>query len=99
MEGARLKGVAYAPERRAIRLHVENPSIRVTVKPLDRTVNPVFELVGAPPKLAAVYLGPQKLPSDHYAWDGRTLWVRADIEKPTEIRVEFDEPAATRSVF
>ena len=29
---------------------------------------------------------------DRYAWDGRTLWLDATIETPTELRVTFGYP-------
>jgi hypothetical protein len=40
--GARIDFPSYSPERRAMRLVAESPSIEIKLKPMARTVNPVF---------------------------------------------------------
>jgi hypothetical protein len=79
VSGARIDFPSYSPERRAIRLMVESPSIEIKLKPIVRTVNPVFELDQAPATLVEVTLDGQRLSSDAYAWDGSTLWVKASV--------------------
>jgi hypothetical protein len=89
LEGARLDLDSYLPERRAMRLIVEKPALSITLKPTGRSVNPVFELIGAPKQLATVILGSRTLKPADYAWDGLTLWINADIDAPTSLRLEF----------
>ncbi len=38
----------------------------------------------------------EPLDAARYAWDGRTLWLDATIETPTELRVTFRYPAPGR---
>ena len=47
-QGARPAAEPYAPERRALCLTVENPSVTITITPDGHCVNPVFELAHAP---------------------------------------------------
>jgi len=89
IEGGRLDFHAYVPERRAIRIRVERPTVTIAVKPAKPCVNPVFELLGAPKTLTRVTLADRQLGSDGFAWDGRTLWLNADIGSPTTVRLEF----------
>lgn len=80
VRGARIDFPSYSPERRAIRLIVQSPSIDIDLKPVVRTMNPVFELSQAPKELVGVVLdGKEVAPSD-YRWDGKTLWVKAAID-------------------
>lgn len=81
LTGARLDLPPYVPERRALRLVSDAPTIGIKVKPATSCVNPVFELAGAPGKLGRVMLNGRELPPGNYAWDGRTLWVKAKIDK------------------
>jgi len=89
LQGARPDAEAHAPERRALRLVVERPDVAITIKPEGRCVNPVFELRGAPKTLLSVKLADQALDRTHYAWDGSSLWLRADLSRPTSLRLEF----------
>ncbi len=89
LQGAHLDLDSYAPQRRAMRLVVEDPAVAITVKPSVPCVNPVFELLDAPKTLASVALGQQTLTPNDYAWDGRTLWIKADIDSPSTLRLEF----------
>ncbi|MFH1268478.1 MAG: hypothetical protein ABIK89_22375 [Planctomycetota bacterium] len=90
LEGARFE--AYLPERRASRLRVESDRVRITIKPAVTCLNPVFELDGAPKVLSGIWLAGRRMASDEFAWDGQTLWLRADIDAPTELRLEFQGP-------
>jgi len=92
LRGAKLATEAYVPERRAIQLVVEDREISVTIKPGGTCVNPVFELAGAPQGPISVALGGTPLPEDHFAWDGRTLWIDATIAVPTELHLKFGGP-------
>ena len=47
-QGAQVAAEPYAPERRALRLTVQNKSVAITIIPAGRCVNPVFELKDAP---------------------------------------------------
>ena len=80
LTGARIGFPSYCPERRAIRLVAESPSIDIKLKPVAHTVNPVFELEQAPRNLSGVTLDRQPLTADAYRWDGATLWVKAVID-------------------
>ncbi|HVZ64570.1 MAG TPA: hypothetical protein VG936_08360 [Lacunisphaera sp.] len=80
LKGARVDLPSYAQERRAIRLVAEASSIEIKVKPASYSVNPVFELAGAPKELAGVTLDGVPLATDAFAWDGATLWVKARID-------------------
>jgi hypothetical protein len=79
VSGARIDFPSYSPERRAIRLLAESPSIEIKLKPKARTVNPVFEFDQAHRELVDVTLDGQPLSADAYAWDGATLWVKASV--------------------
>jgi hypothetical protein len=89
LQGARQDAEPYAPERRAMRLFVEDRSVTIAVKPAGRCVNPVFELQGAPKTLVSVKLGNEALGPKQYAWDGKTLWLSANLSQPTTLRLEF----------
>jgi len=89
VRGARLEAETYVPERRAIRLVVEEPTVTIDVKPAAASVHPVFELVGAPKTLVDVELGGRRLGASEYAWDGRTLWLDATLRQAARLRVVF----------
>lgn len=89
VKGGRYDFDSYAPERRALRLVVEDKTVTITVKPAVRCVNPVFELVGAPKTPIRVTLAGRPLEAGQYAWDGQVLWLNANIDGPTPLRLEF----------
>ena len=92
VSGAEFDYVAYSPERRSIRLRVPEHTVSMTLKPVIRTVNPVFELIHAPQSTLEVVLGGKVLPQDRYAWDGETLWIEATIGEPTQLQLRFAAP-------
>jgi hypothetical protein len=92
--GATLEFDGYAPERRAIRVRATSRDVRITVKPAAPCVNPVFEFTNAPRGEPQVNLGGRPLEAERSAWDGRTLWLDATIETPTELRVRFYDRSA-----
>jgi len=75
--GATVEFDGYAPERRALRLRVQQPRVKIVLEPSVPAIHPVFELRGAPQTLTQVRLAGQPLPAKHYAWDGRVLWLGA----------------------
>jgi len=87
--GARLDAEAYAPERRALRLIVEKPSVAVTIEPQPRCINPVLELSSAPKNLLGATLDGKPLEAPRYAWDGRTFWLDAILRQPSKLELEF----------
>ena len=89
LKGARLAFDSYVPERRSTSLVVEDEIVSIVIKPTVKCINPVFELSGVPGDLGSVSLGGRHLQPAEYAWDGATLWVKADIEEPRELRLEF----------
>jgi len=89
IKGARIELESTVLERRSIRLVVLDSTVQITVKPAVKCVNPVFELVGAPPALRCVTLGGRVLKSNEYAWDGKTLWLNTTIEQTEMIQLEF----------
>jgi hypothetical protein len=89
VKGARPEAEFYAPERRAMRLVVENPTVAVAVKPVGWCVNPVFELISAPKELKSVRVDGKPLDRARYAWDGKTLWLELTLGQPTELKLEF----------
>jgi len=92
VRGARLEAESYIPERRAIRLVVEEPTVTIAVNPAAACVNPVFELAAAPKTLAQVELDGRLLDSKDYAWDGRTLWINATLTQDAQLRLVFGSP-------
>jgi hypothetical protein len=88
--GARIVLDAYVPERRALRLAVEDREVAILLKPGPACVNPVFELEGAPGGTIHVALDGLRLEPGRFAWDGRTLWLEATMDRPTELRIGFD---------
>ncbi len=89
VRGGRLEFQAYAIERRAFRLAVDERDVRIKIKPATPCVNPVFEITGAPRGGIAVKLGNEVLAERRFAWDGHTLWLDATIKAPAELCVTF----------
>jgi hypothetical protein len=79
VQGARIDFPSYSAERRALRLIAESSSIDIELKPAKRTINPIFEFEDAPKTLSGVTLDGKALAPENYAWDGATLWMKADI--------------------
>jgi hypothetical protein len=91
IKGGRYDFDSYVPERRALRVVVEDKAVTITLKPAIRCVNPVFELIGAPRTPIRVTMADRLLEPGQYAWDGRVLWLNANIDGPTPLRLEFGE--------
>lgn len=89
VKGARLDPQSYSTERRAIRIIVDEKTVELVLKPALRCVNPVFELLKAPPVVTSVRLADRVLASHEYAWDGKTLWLNATLREATPLRIEF----------
>ena len=89
VKGARFDINSYVPERRAMRLIVEENAVTIRIKPAVRCVNPVFELLDAPGILARVTLRNRPLNHKEYAWDGRTLWLNTQIDEEAQLQLEF----------
>jgi hypothetical protein len=96
-QGARLETDSYSPERRALRMIVEQPAVTIKLKPAVACVNPVFELANAPQSLQCVQLGERKLDAQDYAWDGHTLWINATLTQETQLQLQFATTAANPS--
>ena len=90
VQGARLEFESYAPERRALRLQVQAQAVKIKLTPAPVCVNPVFELAAAPRGDVTIWLDGRKLASDHFAWDGRVLWLDATVVAPTELKLAFE---------
>ena len=91
VQGARPEAESYCPERRALRLVVDEPIVTIKVKPSTACVHPVFELEEAPKTLARAELDGRILAADEYAWDGRTLWLDATLAVDTTLRLTFGD--------
>lgn len=94
LQGARVDFPSYSPERRAMRLIVEQTSIQARLTPQVVTVNPVFELTPAPGvtlgRTPRVLIDGKSLPANAYAWDGETLWMRVSVAATgADIGIEF----------
>jgi hypothetical protein len=89
-QGASIEGAAAAPERRALCLTVKQKSVSVTITPAKHCMNPVFELKNAPKTLRAIRLNDQALATEKYRWDGATLWLEANLDRPTTLGLEFE---------
>ena len=89
LTGARAEADLYAPERRALRLVVEKPTVTIALKPAGHCVNPVFELSSAPKTLKQVRVNGKRLDRARYAWDGKTLWLDVKLSQPAELQLEF----------
>ena len=87
--GASIELNAYAIQRRAIRLKIDQPIVSVTIKPTGICINPVFELLNAPEKLLHVTLDNKTIGQRRYAWDGHTFWLQADIDSPAKLALKF----------
>ncbi len=93
VQGGRLDFDSYDPQRRALRLHVQDQNVAIKLKPRNWCVNPVFELLEAPGGPLTVRRDGAKMSPDFYAWDGRTLWLDATISEPAELNLVFGRPA------
>jgi hypothetical protein len=91
VQGARVEAESYIPERRAMRLVVEEPVVSIKIKPATPCVHPVFELQAAPKKLARVELAGRVLGVKDYAWDGQTLWLNATVTQDSALQLVFGE--------
>jgi hypothetical protein len=89
LRGARPNFEGYSPERRAILLEAIAPEVQITIKPAVPCVNPVFEFTSASRGAVHVTLAGRPLEDTRRAWDGRTLWLDATIDTPTELRMTF----------
>ena len=96
VRGGRLDFDSYAPQRRALRLQVQNQTVTIKVKPRIECVNPVFELLGAPDGPLTITRDGARVGPDQYAWDGALFWLDATIEEPTELNLVFGRPAKAR---
>ena len=92
VQGGRLEFNTYAPERRALRVLVQDETVTIKLKPFPVVMNPVFELLGAPDGPLTVHLDGSNISPAKFAWDGHTLWLNATLEKPTEIVLGFVRP-------
>jgi hypothetical protein len=93
LKGARLAFDSYCPERRAIGLEVLSSDVRIMIKPGAPCVNPVFELTGVAAGVRPrVSIGGRLLEGEQVAWDGRTLWIDANVAAPSELHLIFDAP-------
>jgi hypothetical protein len=89
VHGAAIDFQSYVPQRRALRLRVQDQDIAIKLRPASVCVNPVFELLGAPKGALTVTRDGVRISSEDHAWDGRTLWLDATIKEPTELRFAF----------
>jgi hypothetical protein len=89
LQGATLDFESYAPDLRAIRIRVTDPTASITLKSIMRYVNPVLELTRIPGKLESISLDDHSLAKSDYAWDGRTLWLNVTVEKPARLTLQF----------
>lgn len=89
VQGADIDTESYVMERRAYRLVIKDNIVVITIKPSVRSVNPVFELLGASKMLVHVELANRQLHDDEYAWDGQTFWLGVDINETTRLQLEF----------
>lgn len=90
--GGRVGFEGWSPERRCLAVAVEARSIEILVTPDDPCVNPVFELIGAIEGSPRIAIDGRPLAPGSWAWDGRTLWIDATIERPARIRIDLDRP-------
>lgn len=91
LSGARLDSEPFAPERRAIRLVAEAPTVTLKLRPAGVCVNPVFEIRNAPSRLSRVVLNGSSLSRDNWAWDGKTLWLNMTLNEPATLRLAFSK--------
>ncbi|MEW5976500.1 MAG: hypothetical protein AB1898_11925 [Acidobacteriota bacterium] len=89
LQGGRLAPESYSTERRAIRVLVDEITLQLTLIPVVRCVNPVFELMKAPRNLVSIQLDNRPLPPQKYVWDGQTLWLDVTLRETAQLRVEF----------
>jgi hypothetical protein len=68
--------------------------VQITTNPGPPCVNPVFEFKGAPSGGVNVSLRDHPIGKEHYAWDGRVLWLDTTIESATQLVVTFGNQAA-----
>ncbi len=88
--GGRYEG--WKADRRAHRIAVAESPVMIRIAPRVPCVNPVFELADARTGLTAVVLDGRPVPREDYAWDGQTLWLGADITRPTTLHLAFESP-------
>lgn len=91
-EGARIGFDAWSPERRAYVLEATRPSLAIALAPEAPVVNPVFEIAGAPAAAPRVSIDGAEVPAGSFAWDGRTLWLKAVLNGPATVRLDFPGP-------
>ena len=82
----------WKAERRAHRITVADSTVAIRIKPRVPCVNPVFEMANVNGTLSAVALDGRLLRRKGYAWDGQTLWLDADLTRPTTLQLTFESP-------
>lgn len=91
IQGGRVKPEIYSSERKALQIIAEKPIINIKLKPIQWTINPVFEISGSNKNIMSITMDDKPLSKNDYAWDGKTLWIQATLSKPTNLRLEFEE--------
>ncbi len=89
VSGATLELDSYVLQRRALRLQIQQPQVKISLEPSSACVHPVFELRDAPAALSRVTLDGQPLAAQQYAWDGHVLWLGVEIDKPATLELQF----------
>lgn len=92
-KGARIGFEGWSAERRAYVLEADGPTIEIAVNPEVPCVNPVFEIAGAPKSTPRVAIDGRERPTGSFAWDGRTLWLDAVLDRAATILVDFEDAA------
>jgi hypothetical protein len=91
LEGGVFDVDSYSAARRAIRIRPERGTISITLNPVAKYINPVFEFIDASSGRITVRVDGRQLPDDRYAWDGKTLWLNADFSRPATLGITFAE--------
>ncbi len=90
-KGGTLEWQAYAADRGAICLRAEGQLLELKIKPVEVTVNPVFEISNVRGPIKRLMLAGKVLDPKRYAWDDHTLWVNHTFTQPQMVTVEFQD--------
>lgn len=91
IQGGRLRPETYSSERKSLQLIAEGTILNIKINPARWAVNPVFEIFDSRKKLSTIRLDDKELPETRYAWDGHTLWLKAALNKPATLKLEFTD--------
>ncbi|MBX3255336.1 MAG: hypothetical protein KF862_14440 [Chitinophagaceae bacterium] len=91
IRGGRARPETYSSERKALQVIAEDATLNIQIRPVRWTINPVFEISTLHTNITSITLNGKILSQSDYAWDSKTLWLKASLDKPADLKIVFAE--------